>query len=764
MGASLRDPGPGARPRAGAARAGAPAHALNRAGRPDTVSGMSEQRRFGTFGGVFTPCTLTILGVILFLRLGQVVGNSGVWVALGIVLASKAITTLTAFSLSAIATNTQVRGGGAYFMISRSLGPEYGGSIGTVFYLAQAISVAMYVVGFTEACVASFPELAPHSTLVASATNALVFACVFVGAAWAIKVQYAILAVLLLSIGSFCLGALDAFEPELLRANLGSAPSGAGALAMFALFFPAATGIMAGANMSGDLREPSRSIPSGTLGAIAATGVVYLGLVLLLAGSSPREELLTDSLVMRTRAQWPALLMAGIFAATLSSALGSMMGAPRILQALARDNIFPALAPFAQGSRKSGEPRRAIALTFAVAQAAVLLGDLDLIAPIITLFFMVTYGYLNLSTFKESYTRNPSYRPTFRWAHWSTALAGALACGAVMCLVAPRWALVAVGAMALLHFAIARRELRTSWGDVHGGAAYESARKDLLRLEREALHPKNWRPTMLAFSGGAGTRVRMVAFAHWMSAGRGVLSVAQVIAGEMDDLLERRRAQEKVLRGFLREQGFDAFPAVVVAPDRHAGIEALVQCHGLGAFRPNTVVAGWASDPEHSQEFLRKLRTVVELGKNLVLVSTADGADPRRVPPGSVDVWWRGKDNGPLMVLLAHLLLQNPEWAGRSLRLLRVVASEQARADSEQHLEALLSEARIQGQVRVVVDDDPVEAIQRESEAASVVFVGLQLPDADESAEVFVERYEALLTGLGSAVLVQSNGEVRLEA
>lgn len=719
---------------------------------------------FGTFGGVFTPCTLTILGVIMFLRFGQVVGNSGVLAALGILLASKAITALTSFSLSAIASNSKIGGGGAYFMISRTLGVEYGGSIGVVFFLAQAISVAMYLIGFTEAVIGSFPSLGEHGLWIASATNLVVFTCVYIGASWTIKVQYGILVILIAAIGSFVIGGLGAFDFELLRANL--EPEylpGQSSLTMFALFFPAATGIMAGANMSGDLRDPARAIPRGTLSAVLFTGLIYAGLAVLLGGSVERITLLEESMIMRDRAAWPLFVVAGIFAATLSSAIGSMMGAPRILQALARDRIFGVLQPFAEGAGQSLEPRRAVIATFLIAQVGILIGELDLIAPIITMFFMVTYGYLNLATFKESYTRNPSYRPTFKYAHWSLALLGTIACGGVMLLIAPRWALVAITLMALLHWVISRRQIRQNWGSVRSGALYDRARKELLRLEEERPHAKNWRPSILALSGGAGARVRLAAFGNWFCAGRGVLSLAQVITGAVDDLAERRQAQEQVLRGFIRDQGFAAFPAVVVSSERNEGIEALAQCHGLGAFRPNTILAGWSSDLDEFAVFLDTLRSVSRIGQSLLLLSTADGEDPLRVPPGTVDVWWRGKDNGPLMVMLAHLLVQNEKWRGKTLRLLRVVPNEAAREETERHLADLLGTARIQGEVEVIIDKNPIEAIHRVSDSAAVTFFGFQIPPEGEDPSIFLNRTEELLVDLGTVVLVNSAGTVELE-
>ena len=693
-----------------------------------------ESRKFGTFGGVFTPCTLTILGVIMFLRFGQVVGNAGVWAAIAIVLISKLITTLTTLSLSAIATNTRVKGGGAYYLISRSLGVEFGGAIGVVFFLAQAISVAMYVIGFTEAFLGTFPELGLPPRVLATCINVAVFACVYLGAGWAIRIQYGILAALGLALVSFFAGAFGGAGSETLADNLlPGYTAGTGFFAMFALFFPAATGIMAGANMSGDLKDPARSIPRGTLAAIAVTSVVYLAMAVMLGASSSRGTLVGDTLVVQAVAAWGPLITLGIFAATLSSAIGSMMGAPRILQALARDEVFRKLRWFGE---ETGEPRRATLMTLLLAQAGVLVGDLNLVAPVITMFFLITYGLLNLATFYESVTKNPSYRPTFRWSHWSTALAGTIGCAAVMLLISPLWALVSVAAMALLHRYIRRQNIIATWGDLKGGRSFGRARRDLLRLEEERYHPKNWRPSILALSGSAWSRTHLAVCGHWLTAGRGLLTLAQVIPGEIGQHFRRRSNQEDALRSFIRKQGLPAFPAVLVAPSLPLGIEALVQCYGIGALRPNLVLLGWASAPERQADFGSTLRTVAELGKSLVLVRTAGGeeSDPWEIPEGPVDVWWRGKANGHLMLLLAHLMVTTDGWRGHEVRLLRVIGAEAGRDEAHRHLTELIRDARIDARAEVIVAESPAVAIHAASAGSAAVFLGFQPPEEGQEA------------------------------
>lgn len=719
--------------------------------------------KFRTFGGVFTPCVLTILGVIMFLRFGHVVGQAGIWRVLVIVLVAKTITMLTTLSLSAIATNTRVQGGGAYFLISRSLGVEFGGAIGVVFFLAQAISVAMYVIGFGEAFLDTFPHLDWSLAGLSTAINTIVFVCVFVGAGWTIKLQYGILAILLASLVSFYCGAVPDINVDILHANLGAGFVGNDNLfTMFALFFPAVTGIMAGANMSGDLSNPGRSIPRGTLWAVLFTGLIYVSMALVLGATNPRDVLINDSMAIRNQSWSPLLITAGVFAATLSSALGSMMGAPRILQALGRDNIIKRLNFFAVGSGRRAEPRRATVLTFLIAQACILLGDLNAIAPIITMFFMITYGTLNLATFYESITRNPSYRPRFKYCHWSTALAGAIGCFAVMFLISPTWAAAAMIVMFCLHKSIAMLSIRSGWGNVQSGVLFERTRRNLLKLEEEFYHPKNWRPTVLTLSGASGDREHLAVYGHWLTSGRGILTLAQIITGDVENLLERRRNQEDLLRKFIRDNELDAFPTVVVAPFLSDGVESLVQCHGLGGLRPNTVLVGWPGSRDRAESFGTILRIVAGLGRSIISLRVSEEIDDCwTVPDGPIDVYWRGKENGPLLLLLAHLMSLNTQWRGHEIRLIRVIPNEAGRDEVLKHLHDLCDSSRITATPLVVVNEDAISAIQSTSRNAAEVYLGFA-PPAEGRESDFYDSMEQWAGSLQRVVLVCSAGGMEL--
>jgi amino acid transporter len=713
---------------------------------------------------VFTPCVLTILGVIMFLRFGFVVGQAGVLAALLIVIASKTITLLTSLSLSAIATNTKVEGGGAYFLISRSLGPEFGGAIGLLFFAAQALSVAMYVIGFTEALVAYLPDgISP--VLIATITNVIVFGCVAIGAGWTLKVQFLILATVAASLLSFYLGAWQSFDSSILVSNIGPQFSdGESFWTMFALFFPAVTGIMAGANMSGDLQDPARSIPRGTLAAIFVTGMIYLSQAVLLGGSRDHEALVGNTLILSDIAVMPAMIAAGVFAATISSALGSMMGAPRILQSLARDRLFPKLEVLGTTSGKNAEPRRAILATFLIAEAGILLTDLNTIAPLITMAFLVTYGLLNLATFYEAITKNPSYRPQFKFCHWSTSLAGAIGCGIVMILIDWRWAIVAIAVVYALHSYLNSVDLSANWGDLHSGLLFERTRRNLVKLEDELYHPKNWRPFVLALSGQGFSRPHLVVFGSWLTAETGVLTLGQVIPGELDDRHQRRVSQEKFLHAMIGERKLSAFPAVVVASNYIAGVEALVQCQGLGRLRPNIVVLGCPLTVDRMRVFGGLLRNLEALGRSSVVLRRTDEADDDwAAPMGSIDVWWRGRDNGELMVLLAHLILEHTQWQGRQLRLLRVVDNEAGIDEVRSHLKGLLRDARIKGRTKVVVSRDWATAIQTTSRDAAFVILGMQ-PPAPGTEDEFFQRTESLAGALQRVAFVRSAGGMRLES
>ncbi|MDZ7705351.1 MAG: hypothetical protein U5L04_12815 [Trueperaceae bacterium] len=721
-----------------------------------------EREGLGAFGGVFTPSILTILGVIMYLRLGWVVGNVGLIGTLVIVTLSMSITFLTALSVASVATNQHVKTGGAYYLISRSLGIETGGAVGIPLYFALALSVALYTIGFAESVVNVFPAL--DQRLVGLVTTVAVAGLALTSAKIAVRSQYFIVAAIAVSLVSLLFGSpieSTSIEP------FGAAPERSeGFWVVFAVFFPAVTGIMAGVNMSGDLRNPKKAIPVGTLAAVGVGYVIYMILPIILAMRADAVTMIEDPLVMRRIAFWGDAILLGVWGATLSSALGSILGAPRVLQALARDGVLP---PFfrwlGRGSGPAQEPRIGTLVTLGVALVAVALGNLNVIAPVLTMFFLVTYGVLNVAAGTERFLDNPSFRPTIS-VHWGWSLLGALGCTAVMLLINALATAVAVVVVIAIFIWLQRRTLQTRWGDARQGLWFAVTRAGLMRL-RGPVGPKNWRPHLLVFSGAPTQRWHIVEFASALAQNSALMTVATVLTGP-DVALDRQKSMEAMLREYLERRGVRAFLRVISADSPFRGAEKLIETYGLGTLVPNTVVLGDSEQPKHFESYCRMLSTFYQAKRNLVIVrhSGEHSFGERQ----TIDIWWGGlQQNGGLMITLADLLRHSTQWRGAKIRLKMVVPSEQAAARACQNLENIAAEARAGIDPDVIVSNgESFETIlHRSSRDADLVFLGLRepdyRPDDDDAASAYVDYYHrtrSLVEGLPSTVFVLAAEEL----
>ncbi|WP_412068731.1 amino acid permease [Rubrivirga sp. IMCC43871] len=687
----------------------------------------------GTFGGVFTPSILTILGVIMYLRFGWVVGNVGLGGTLLIVTLATSITFLTSLSIAAIATDTRVRTGGAYYMISRSLGIETGGAVGVPLYIAQALSVALYTIGFAESVALRFPGV--DLKTVGLVTTVAVAVLALVSAKTAIRAQYVIMGAIVLSLLALVFGSSVPPAP-------GTAPvlERAGFWTVFAVFFPAVTGIMAGVNLSGDLKDPSRSIPKGTFAAVGVGYVIYMLLPVLLAARASTEDLLTDPLIMSRIAIWGDSILLGVWGATLSSALGSVLGAPRVLQALARDGVLPSwLGWLGTGSGDDDAPRLGTGLTLAVALAAVWFGDLNLIAPVLTMFFLTTYGVLNLSAAVERFLNSPSFRPTFR-VPWALSLLGFIGCVAVMLLINAVATAVAVTFVFGIFLWLERQSLETAWGDVRRGIWMAVTRAGLMRLRDAQDDSKNWRPHLLVLSGAPASRWPLVELAAAITHNRSILTVSTVITAA-DVTPTRVAGLERQIHDYLADRAVEALVRVIAAPDPFEGAERLVDSYGLGAFVPNTILLGDTQSTERQARYGQTVRHFYDNARNVVIVrDSAAGGYGRRQ---RIDVWWGGlKGNGGLMVLLAYLLSTSLDWRGSTVRVLMVAPNEAAAAQMRTSVGERLRLTRTGAELEVILAADrPFDQVLRETSAdADLVMLGLAPPTDDG----FVDYYTAL--------------------
>ncbi|XP_055384360.1 bumetanide-sensitive sodium-(potassium)-chloride cotransporter isoform X2 [Condylostylus longicornis] len=614
-------------------------HSLSR--NEDAEAAMQGILKFGWIKGVLIRCLLNIWGVMLFLRLSWVVGQAGMLQGTLLIVTTTVVTSITALSMSAISTNGVIKGGGTYYMISRSLGPEFGGSIGLIFSLANAVACAMYVVGFCESMIDLIKSFGATITgndindvrIIGSITIFILLVIVVVGMEWEAKAQIVLLIILLFAIGDFVIGSIIGPKSELEFAkgflgyngtlfaeNLYSDYRGSNDFfSVFAIFFPAATGILAGANISGDLKDPQKSIPKGTLLAILVTSATYIAMVFMVGGTVARDatgnltDIMNDSWafldcynmtceygtqnsfqVIELVSGFGPIIYAGCFAATLSSALASLVSAPKVFQALCKDELYPKIIWFAKGYGKNNEPVRGYILTFFIAIAFILIGELNAIAPLISNFFLAAYMLINFSTFHASLAKPVGWRPTFKYYNMWLSLIGAILCVAVMFLISWSTALITFACVLALYLIVSYRKPEVNWGSTTQAQTYKNALLSVQNLNNVEDHVKNYRPQILVLSGLPNTRPILVDFAYLLTKNISLLVCGHVLKGTSSQRF--RNYLNNRSTGWFRKHRVKGFYSLVDGEDFETGARALMQASGIGKLKPNILLMGFKND------------------------------------------------------------------------------------------------------------------------------------------------------------------------
>lgn len=721
-----------------------------------------------TLTGVFLPCCQNIMGIVLFLRLSWITGQAGVALAVTIVLLSVLCTSLTTLSLSALATNGKIKGGGAYHVISRSLGPAVGAAVGVCFYLGTAAASSLYVLGAVEAVVdITGIDLAGSWTLqvLGEILTAALAGMVLLGTKHVARIGPAALAAVVLAVVSIYMGVatLGTSESNFTRASAVSASrlsdnsgpefsAGNSFGSLLALFFPSVTGIMSGSNRSAVLRDPSRSIPLGTLAAVAVTGTIYVSFPVLLGGSVPREDLLDDLFIV-PKVSWPVveLVEVAIVLSALGAALQTMAGAPQLLNAIAGDFLkdIPALGRL--HNAPGTEPRRALALTVAIVAALVLSGNLDVVAPFVTMFLLICYAAVNFSVVLNAALARPSWRPTWRYYHPLLSLAALVLC-VVLMFIDPAQAMFALAALALaagIAFYTHYRGVERDWGDGLRGLRLAAAVRNVRALGDSAdTHAINWRPQallLLSFGGGRGGEAdegaallfrALALFGKANSLSQAVALVEDPRAGGVGDNAGRRndewRAERARVAGVLealnRESHTRALLRTIRVPSVPGAASLAVQAAGVGAVTPNLALLGWparwATQPAECQTLLESLRGAREADKAALVVMRAHllpepleeqqsggrgaGASGGNGGPGEqrrvIDVWWEAADGG-LQILLAQTIRRQRGWRSARLRIHTAAFPLDNSLEIERRLVEHLRAARIDAEVVVVEFD-----------------------------------------------------------
>lgn len=641
-------------------------------------------------------------------------------------------------------------------MISRSLGIESGGAVGISLYLAQALSVSMYTVGFAESIVQVFPQL--NEKIIAVGAILFVAGVALVSAKAASRVQYFILAAIVLSLISLIFGSpIESTEIELWGA---SSENSVPFWVVFAVFFPAVTGIDVGVNMSGDLKDAAKSIPKGTFLAVAAGYIIYMGLPVILATRADAISLMEDPMIMRKIAYWGDAILIGVWGATLSSALGSTMAAPRVLQALTRDGVLPpAMARLGKGSGKENLPRTGTVFTLIFTITAVLLGDLNMIAPVLTMFFLTAYGVLNISAGVENIIKSPSFRPRFK-VHWFFSLLGAAGCISAMILINPLATFIAAIFVSAIFFWLKRRNLEKTWGGVGRGILLSLIRSSLMRLS-EVADPKNWRPHFLVLSGAPLSRWHLIAMAHSFVQGKALMTVATVLTKK--NINNKRIIElERHTKEFLSKRGIFSLVRIVSAANPYIGAKTMVDNYGLGSLVPNTVILGDTREESHLPDYCDMIHYFFRSQRNVMILDMEEEYNAN--PKENIDLWWGGlKLNGALMIVMAHMLKRSREWSDADLTIKMVVANKAAAIGAEQNLANMIKKMRSNASYEIIISGGRSfpEILANSSSEADLVFLGLKEPD-DEYVEYY-SQLQAKTSSLKNKVFILAGEDVPFE-
>lgn len=708
-------------------------------------------KKYGTFAGVFTPSILTILGVIMYMRMGAIVGHSSsIWMTIGIVLVAHVISITTGLSVSSVATDKKIKAGGIYYMLSRSLGFPIGGAIGVALFIATALSISLYLIGFSESIlnVIGVEDITVnHLRITGGLTLFGVIGLALYSTSLAMKAQFVILAFIGVSIISILFG-----DSEGVQRGTDVIENASFSL-LFGIFFPAVTGFTAGVAMSGDLKNPVKSIPWGTMLAIVVGLLVYIGLALLLNYSIDKEILQSNNNAIVEYALYGSVLVvAGIWGATLSSALGGVLGAPRILQAMSNDKITPKI--FSKGVGENNEPRNALILTGAIALGGIMIGELNDIAGIVAMLYMTTYLFINVTCFLEQMA-SPDFRPTFK-IHSVIPLIGAVATGILMIQLDILSAVGAVVVVALLFFWLAKKQLEVGSGDVWNSVWSSIVKTGLKNLQKKSTHKRNWEPNILLFSGDSSYRHELISFSKGIAGQNGMISNFDLIKNETANVLFPKHQQTNV---HIDEHDDAIFYRQQECQNIYRGIENIANTYGFSGIDPNTVLMGWGRNTKNPLEFTKMSDYLHQLDHNVLFLDFDEqkGFGAKK----TLDIWWVNLDEYcELSLHLSKLMNSSANWNQMQVRILFNNLDNSTHDYVERIIEQKCEKNRINAEVVVVNNElerkSLYELVRKYSIDTDLIF--LELPRIEKGEEgSFVTRTNQLLTDIGTTLLVRAS-------
>jgi amino acid transporter len=694
--------------------------------------------KFGTIKGVYIPDVLQMIGVILFLRLGWILGHVGIVAMSFIILLSSTLILLTSLSMTTIVSNMKMRGGGSYYIISRCLGLEFGSAIGILQCISQLCSVALCVTGFAL----SVHEILPSVPLplLKAATLSILICLSYWSTDLALKTQIFIFTVLLIAISGIFWGwsgvpdTLPLLEPSNHSFTFWMA---------FAMFFPATTGIESGMAMSGDLRNPARSLPIGTIIAVLTVFCLYLSIALFLSFHASSEYLQSYPFLLYHTNHFKFLILLGIWAATLSSALGAILGGPRVMQAIAKDGILPKF--LAKGYGPTNQPRVATLCMLIISMGLLLFAEINQIIPIMTMACLVSYGLINFIAFMETIIKNPSWRPYLK-IPFIFPMMGCIGCFSAMFLINSGATFIISILLVALCCWTSSRKITSNWDDIRYGIYSYFIHKGTVKLSNVEKSAKNWRPHILALFDTPHIQKNLAFFAHALNQEKGFLTFGAVLKEPEEDLDTKLKVHLKELK----------IPSHIHVNTLHEPIIAadqMIKNYGFGHLKPNTIFFSIPSNFP-TLDFVRLLMSISSQKKNIVLLKDDPHKDSiygdASKQKKQIHLWWRGKypGNFEFSLALAFLLQQSKLWPISKISIKMMAKDEQTRKKLLRQFEIYRPRLRIKNlefDPLLNAESDFFSNLIQESKKTDLTFLGLKRPNQNTRVEEYAEYYLKLM-------------------
>ncbi len=741
------------------------------------TSSASIKKGFGT-APVFLTAISTILGAVMFLRFGYAIGNVGLYGTFAIIIIGHLITIPTAMAIAEIATNQKVEGGGEYYIISRSFGITIGAAIGVALYLSQAVSVAFYIIAFSQAFQPVFEWLLRDYAIyiydyriVSVPFLVLLISLIIIkGAYLGVKALYFVVVILAASLIMFFMGsgtdAATAIENiDMLR----TIENPDNFFFVFAICFPAFTGMTAGVGLSGDLKDPKTSIPRGTLYATVFGMIIYFFISVKLFLSATPDELNDNQLIMSNISVWGPIIPIGLAAATISSALGSIMVAPRTLQALASDRIFPSsianrwLSKFVE---KGKEPRNAAIVTSVIAFFFVLIGDVNFVAEIISMFFMVTYGAICTISFLEHFAGDPSYRPSFR-SKWYLSLVGAVLCIFLMFRMNPTYAVLALIIMVLTYWGISRsRSQKEGLNRIFQSVIFQLARQLQVFLQKAHKDPDadTWRPSVVCISADSFKRFGAFELMGWISYKFGFGSYIHLISGYLskDTHIEARVALRKLIN-MAESNKTNVYLDTMISPSYTSAVAQVIQLPGISGKENNMILFEFSKhQPDNLHDIVDNFQLTKSTNFDVIILASSDRNFGFRK---SIHIWLTQKDfeNASLMILLSYIILGHPDWRQGDIKIFAIYPREDI-ANQKGKIMQLIQTGRLPispKNIQVIPKAEDIEIksiINEKSSDADLTILGIRTEMVKHEAEEVFKGYE----NIGDILFVNTNTQKQI--